>query len=148
MRKGFTMIELIFVIVILGILAAVAVPKLSATRTDAQVTAAAADISTLYKDLGAYYTAQGQWGDANGTLSAAGLKKMTNVGSAYVSGSNIVFNTDSNVTCITLALTTDGNVSKTGTDGTGTVCTAVRALSSVSSLISNTQAFGGTRVQR
>jgi len=37
MKKGFTMIELIFVIVILGILAAVAIPKLAATRGDAEI---------------------------------------------------------------------------------------------------------------
>ena len=35
MKKAFTMIELVFVIVVLGILASVAIPKFSATRDDA-----------------------------------------------------------------------------------------------------------------
>ncbi|AII13953.1 putative type II secretion system protein [Campylobacter iguaniorum] len=36
-KKAFTMIELVFVIVILGILASIAVPKLVATKTDADI---------------------------------------------------------------------------------------------------------------
>ena len=46
-KSAFTMIELVFVIVILGILASVAVPKLAATRTDAKISKGRADISSI-----------------------------------------------------------------------------------------------------
>ena len=47
MRNAFTMIELVFVIVVLGILAAIAIPKMAATRTDAEITKGRADISAI-----------------------------------------------------------------------------------------------------
>lgn len=47
MKKAFTMIELVFVIVILGILAAVAFPKLAPVRDDAYVAKAKSDIAAL-----------------------------------------------------------------------------------------------------
>lgn len=45
--RAFTMIELIFVIVVLGILAAVAFPRLAATRTDAEITKGRADVASI-----------------------------------------------------------------------------------------------------
>ena len=64
MKKGFTMIELIFVIVILGILASVAVPRLASTREDAEISATVANLRTLISDASAYYVAKGHFNDA------------------------------------------------------------------------------------
>jgi len=59
MKSAFTMIELIFVIVILGILAAVALPKFMATRDDAVTVTLATQAKGGMKELISYYTANG-----------------------------------------------------------------------------------------
>ena len=110
MKKGFTMIELIFVIVILGILAAVAIPRLAATRDDAEVSKVATNIQTLVSDLGAYYTSQGKW--AAGTDVEDKLKDMTKVAHPVKAKSDA---------CLTVSTLTD-------TDGNATFTFAVTGL--------------------
>lgn len=60
MKKAFTMIEVIFVIVIIGILASVAIPKLAATRDDAEITDILVKTKILIKDISSFYTAKGK----------------------------------------------------------------------------------------
>lgn len=59
-KTAFTMIELIFVIVILGILATVAIPKLAATRDDAQVAKLSQNIMTGASEIAAYAMSQSE----------------------------------------------------------------------------------------
>lgn len=56
-RAGFTMVELIFVVVVIGVVAAVAIPKLTTTRNDAKISIELANMIICVKDLGAQYTA-------------------------------------------------------------------------------------------
>ncbi len=47
MKKAFTMIELIFVIVVLGILASIAIPKFAMVKKNADVVSGRADVATI-----------------------------------------------------------------------------------------------------
>ena len=50
-KKAFTMVELVFVIVVIGILSAIAIPKFAATRDDAEITKAIATIGSVRSAL-------------------------------------------------------------------------------------------------
>ena len=72
MKKAFTMIELIFVIVIIGILSAIAIPKFAATRDDAIITKARATVGALRSAIATERQKRilrGNFDDINGTAA-------------------------------------------------------------------------------
>lgn len=145
MKKAFTMIELIFVIVVLGILAAIAIPKFTATRDDAQIAKDSANISIAIKDIAQYYTAHGEfaknWNDmTNVPFVVEGSNATTNQAKFKVKNKNCIVielvnsqgqavNEDNIANATGIKLTKDTDV--------GGICEKLLSLPSIQPLISD-----------
>ena len=134
MKKAFTMIELIFVIVILGILASVAIPKLVATRDDAMVVRQQANLKVVISEIMTTVLAKGT-ADGNLTDISVALKTMVNNGSASVNGDKINIKSGTQNDCIVLDVnsTSDIIVNIVYSSTTDSKCTAFQKLADVDS---------------
>jgi prepilin-type N-terminal cleavage/methylation domain-containing protein len=64
-RNGFTIIELLTAILIIGILAAVAMPKFGATRNKAKLASVKADVHAIQVAQEGHYSAYNRYGNLN-----------------------------------------------------------------------------------
>jgi general secretion pathway protein G len=68
-RKGLTLIELLIVVIILGALAAIAIPRITTTTRDAQINACATNVDTLNTALEMYRIDNGSFPAALTTVT-------------------------------------------------------------------------------
>ncbi len=102
-KPAFTMIELIFVIVIIGILAAIAVPKLLATRSDAKVATMVMKIGNAIEEISNYTNSQ-KGALSNLTKMSNSLAEMASANEANCSSANICLIKMDGVNCVKLAI--------------------------------------------
>lgn len=154
MTKAFTMVELIFVIVIIGILAAIAIPKLVATRDDAQINAEISHARKVLGDFSSFYTSRGNinW-QSEKVIIATSVPLETSCGNTVDASTELSPNTfvlcDENVVCLSFETIDEGNL--TITDGilsTSAICEAVKSDSTIRSISNKSYRLGGETVVR
>ncbi len=116
-KCAFTMIELIFVIVILGVLSAFAIPRLTATRDDAYTVKLATSIMTGVSEIAAYAMGKAQI-DSNLTLMSNAMATLESTGDAVITPNKALIHYGSINDCVEVSI--DSNAT-TGVDTLKTV---------------------------
>ena len=60
-KKGFTLVELLVVVLILGALAAIAVPRIIGGATNAKINACKTNVDLMNSQIEMYYATRGSW---------------------------------------------------------------------------------------
>ena len=103
LAAGFTLVELMIVVVILGILAAVAIPAFTRYVKRSKTSEAAGNISKIYQGELTYYQGALERGYSS-FVNASALTPGSNPGSAKFTANVAAWNTDANWTAIGFSL--------------------------------------------
>ncbi len=60
-KKGFTLVELLVVVLILGALAAIAIPRISQSAESAKINACKTNVDLINSQIELYYANEGEW---------------------------------------------------------------------------------------
>lgn len=145
MKRGFTMIELVFVIVILGILAAFSFPSFNVTRDDAQITKTIANINTAIHDIGAFYIANGKFDTVTKMTNVQFIESSTDINDT--AGVDINISGGANDKCINFkVINADGNLTITNVANATGICKTIQTSLDEKDL-NKTYQFGGSRIK-
>ena len=115
-QSGFATLEVILMVMVIGILASIAVPRFTSVTTAANTAKIQSDLSTIDTAISIYYMEKGSYPTSLNDLSDY-LKDIANVkpptGNAYINGTS----TKINATEYAITAGTDGEESRATLDG-------------------------------
>lgn len=120
MKKAFTMVELVFVIVILGILTMVALPRLVGSKEDAEITRAKAEIAAIRSGIQTYRGANLLAQNGSGYPQKLDEKTIEEITNGTKLGSNWTVSEDGNT--LTLRIGSDTTTFKYNKDKGSLTC--------------------------
>ena len=145
LEKGFTLVELMIVIVIVGILSSIALPSFLSQSVKAKGTEAKSDVAAIIKNAAAEFAGQG--GTYVGTLIGTDNSATSCDGiGGRAAGSTLKFDYTCSITGDVLTVTATGDTNDTSIQGMKIIQTADLGTGVVSLDKANTcQVFGGSK---
>lgn len=127
-KRAFTILELIFVVVILGILAAIALPSFSSSKDDSEVSKSLMNLKTAISDISQYALKNDKLSQINTMTRVGGLE---NLNLSSPSGTQVAqFQVGSESTCVEFVFVNKKNTLILGLSSNATTKTLIENIAS------------------